>query len=421
MSNGVLGNMGQKVCITTLEFPPDVGGVGESVYRIAQMLLGLGYEVHVAVFRAVFRNEREKALAGECRRAGCQTAEQDGVMVHRIQPAIRSTVAKEQDYLSDLYDQLERLHRRYQFDLFHAFFINEMGFLTTLLAREKNIPVINSVRGADLHKHVFSPQLHGQITWTLANSSWTTFVSRDLMHRARVLVPSIQETSSAFWNSIAPITFDHLPTPALVARLHGTVIGSVGSFRDKKGLEYLLDACQQLRSELEFTLLFVGDFVEKERQYWQQELNNSGIADQVLITGRISRTEAIAYLPYMDIFAIPSIHDGCPNALLEAMLAARAIVGTRVDAIGEILTDGVDALVVNPFSSEELATALRQLMLQPSLRQQLGLAARTKVLQQLAPSVEQQNWESVYQQVLGVPEALEWQVSASGKRLAISD
>ena len=51
----------------------------------------------------------------------------------------------------------------------------------------------------------------------------------------------------------------------------------------------------------------------------------------------------------MDIFAIPSLHDGCPNAMLEAMLAARAIVGAKVDAIGEILEDGVDALVVNPW------------------------------------------------------------------------
>ncbi|KAM3115403.1 hypothetical protein [Phormidesmis sp. 146-33] len=37
-----------KVCITTLEFPPDVGGVGESVHRISKMLTAGGYEVHVA-------------------------------------------------------------------------------------------------------------------------------------------------------------------------------------------------------------------------------------------------------------------------------------------------------------------------------------------------------------------------------------
>ncbi|MBW4465202.1 MAG: glycosyltransferase [Pegethrix bostrychoides GSE-TBD4-15B] len=391
----------KRVCITTLEFPPDVGGVGESVYRIAQMLGASGYEVHVAVFRAIFRNERELAAAGQYRRASCQTSERDGIMVHRIQAAVRSTVAKEQDYLSDIYDQLSILHHRYQFDLFHAFFINEMGYLTTLLAQENHLPVINSVRGADLHKHIFSPSQHGQITWTLENSAWTTFVSRDLMRRARVLAPSITSRSSAFWNSITPIQFDHLSKPALSERLQGIVIGSVGSFRDKKGVEYLLDACRSL-GDLEFTLLFVGDFVGKESDYWQQEIQDSGLADRIVVTGKISRAEALAYLPQMDIFTIPSIHDGCPNALLEAMLAARAIVGTSVDAIGEILADRQNALVVNPFSSDELATALRHLIMQPDLRQQLGIAARDKVLTQLAPAIEQQNWEQVYQQALGV-------------------
>lgn len=404
--------MKQKVCITTLEFPPDVGGVGESVYRIAQMLLALGYEVHVAVFRAVFRTEREKAQGGEYRRSSCQTTEQDGIIIHRLQPAIRSTLAKEQDYLSDLYLQLKSLYQHYQFDVFHAFFINETGFITTLLARENGSPAINSVRGADLHKHIFSSQQHGHITWTLANSSWVTFVSNDLMNRARVLVPEIQGKSSAFWNSIAPIDFDSLPTPTLINQLQGTVIGSVGNFRDKKGLEYLLDACRELCTQNDLTLLLVGDFVEKERGYWEQELRNSGIgdgastpakSDRILITGKISRQEALAYLPHMDIFAIPSVTDGCPNALLEAMLASRAIVGTTVDAIGEILEDGVDALLVNPCSSEELTAALQQLISQPTLRQHLGIAAQNKALQQLAPSVEQHHWEWVYQQVLGMP------------------
>ncbi|MCU0524361.1 MAG: glycosyltransferase [Elainella sp. Prado103] len=407
-----------KVCLTTLEFPPDVGGVGESVYRIAQMLVSLGYEVHVAVFRAIFRPERAQAELGQFRRASCQTSQQNGITVHRLKPAVRSTVAKEQDYLSDLYDLLNTLQHQHQFDLFHAFFINEMGFLTTLLAKENGVPVINSIRGADLHKHIFSPSLHSQITWTLAQSDWITFVSRDLMQRARVLVPEIQPRSSAFWNSITPLEFDHLPTPTLVDRLKGTVIGSVGSFRDKKGLEYLLEAGKILRdAQIEITLLFVGDFVEKERGYWEQELHHSGMADQVVITGKISRTEALAYLPYMDIFAIPSIHDGCPNALLEAMLAARAIVGTHVDAIGEILTDEVTGLVVKPFSSPDLAAALKRLSEQPHLRQQLGIAAREQVLRQLAPAVEQENWRQVYHQVLGTSPA---NISAKSIELSLN-
>lgn len=85
------------------------------------------------------------------------------------------------------------------------------------------------------------------------------------------------------------------------------------------------------------------------------------------------------------------------------MFAGKAIVGTNVDAIGEILEDGNDALLVNPASSEELESALRQLVNQPSLRQQLGTNAQEKVSKQLHPSIEKQNWHRVYQKVLGIP------------------
>jgi glycosyltransferase involved in cell wall biosynthesis len=77
------------------------------------------------------------------------------------------------------------------------------------------------------------------------------------------------------------------------------------------------------------------------------------------------------------------------------------VVGTNVDAIGEILEDGITGLVVNPADATELATALQQLIAQPQLRQQFGTAAREKVLRELAPAVEQQNWRQIYQNVMG--------------------
>ncbi|MFQ4142689.1 glycosyltransferase [Chlorogloeopsis sp. ULAP02] len=386
-----------KICITTLEYPPDVGGVGESVHRIAKMLIDSGYEVHVAVFRS----KQRLVTDGSRRRTSCSTTLQDGVFVHRIKSAVRDNLTEIQDFFSDVYFQLKCLHQKYRYDLFHAFFLNETGYVTTLLATENDIPVINSVRGSDLHKHIFNPKNHAQIAWILENSAWVTFVSRDLQKRATVIAPSVKLKSSAFWNSIAPINFEQLPTPALVRELPGIIIGSSGRFRDKKGIEFLLDACAKLNNELDLTLLLVGDFIEREKEYWQQQIQQSGIGDRLQITGITSRQEALAYLPHLDIFVIPSLHDGCPNTLLEAMLASRAIIGTRVDAIGEILEDGVDGLLINPGSTEELIASLRYLANKPELRQKLGVAAKTKVLQQLAPSVEHQNWIDVYQKALG--------------------
>lgn len=385
-----------KVCITTLEFPPDVGGVGESVHRIAKMLTASGYEVHVAVFRSKQRFVTDDSR----RRASCRTTMQDNIFVHRIKSAVRESVPEIQDFFSDVYFQLHQLQQQYQFDLFHAFFMNETGYVTTLLAKEMNIPVINSVRGSDLHKHIFNPKTHAQTAWVLENSNWVTFVSRDLQRRAEVIAPAIAAKASSFWNSIAPIDFSQFPRPPLADQLSGLVIGSSGRLRDKKGIEFLLDACQLLDAELDFTLLLIGDFIERERDYWQQEIARCHLGDRLKLTGILSREEALGYLPLLDIFVIPSLHDGCPNALLEAMLAGCAIIGTSVDAIGEILQDGKNGLVVPPGNAQAIADAIRPLASHPQLRQSLGKAAIATVQQHLAPEVEYQNWQRVYENAL---------------------
>ena len=384
-----------KICITTLEYPPDIGGVGESVNRIANMLSNNGYEVHVAVFRS----KQRLVSDGSHKRAGYETTVQNNIFVHRIQPAIRGNVTELTDYLSDVYFQLKLLHQKYQYNLFHGFFIIETGYVTTLLAKENGVPVINSVRGADLHKHIFSPKNHGPISWILDNSDWTTFVSHTLQKRANLISPSNKVKSFAFWNSIAPINFEELPKPSLVNELSGLVIGTTGRFRGKKGIEFLIDACAKLTPEIDLTLLLIGDFIEKEKSYWEQELKNQGLGSRLQITGMKTRQETLAYLPYLDIFAIPSLTDGCPNALLEAMSAGCAIVGSNADAIGEIIEDGVSGLLVNPANAAELAAALRYLADKPELRKQLGTAAKIKVETELVPAIELENWLSVYQRV----------------------
>lgn len=146
--------------------------------------------------------------------------------------------------------------------------------------------------------------------------------------------------------------------------------------------------------------MFVGEFVSKEEKYWIQELANSGLEEKIVITGKISRSEALAYLPYMDIFAIPSLNDGCPNALLEAMLAEKAVVGTNVDAIAEIIEDGVNGLLVNPYSSEELRIAIAKLIERPLLRKKLGKQAKQKIVRDLNPTIEQENWSKIYELAL---------------------
>ena len=390
---------GLRIAMITLEYPPEPGGVGESVRRIAHMLVALGCEVHVLVFHT----RQSKAITpidGEMR--GLDSELDGQVRVHRSRTVVRSEENALPELLSDVAMELRALHEQVAFDVFHAFFLNETAFVTTLVGRELTVPVITSARGADLHKNVFNGRQFPHLLWALENSSGVTFVSRELERRAQLLVPSIIGKTSAFWNSIQPIDFGVLTRPTLPpGYLSGLVIGAAGRFRDKKGLDYLIDACTQLGRERDITLLLVGDFVEKEKHYWQRFIQACSFVDRIRLTGLLSREQALAYYPLMDIFAVPSIRDGCPNSMLEAMLAARPIVGSRVDAIGEIIEDGINGRLVAPASSTQLAAALRELAADAALRDRMGTAARQKAIAALAPAEECANWIKVYNAVLG--------------------
>lgn len=400
-----------KICITTLEFPPDVGGVGESVKRISKMLAALGHEVHVVVFHSK-RSLQEAVNSG---RKGFNTTHEGDVSIHRYQAVARGQKVAVQEFLSDVYGELRRLHEREQFDIFHAFYLNETGFMTTLLAREVGKPVINSVRGADLHRNIFNPRDYSQVVWAMENSNWITFVSGALESRAHIVAPSIRGRTSAFWNSIVPIDFAAIDKPCTIGELRGTVISTFGNFRDKKGIDFLIWACAELAEEIDLTLLFVGDFVAKEKAHWEEFISRSTIADRIVVTGRLPREQALGYHHVSDIFAIPSLRDGCPNALMEAMLAGKAIIGSTADAIGEILEHEENALVVRPGYTEDLVTSIRQLASDPKLQQRLGAEARNKALKDLSPLQEQENWLRVYRRVMSAASPIQG-MAGTGKQ-----
>ncbi|UCH47065.1 MAG: glycosyltransferase [Betaproteobacteria bacterium] len=385
-----------KICITTLEFPPDVGGVGESVKRIGKLLASLGHEIHVVVFHT----RRSSTTRSETGRKGFHTTIEEQLHVHRYESVSRTGSASTQDFMSDVYAALRRLHEQERFDVFHGFYVNETGFVTTLLAREVGRPAINSIRGADLHRNVFDTKQFGQIHWVLEQSDWLTFVSQELEQRAHILAPSVRNRTAAFWNSIAPIDFDTIDRPEPDVELAGTVISTFGNLRDKKGIDFLVWACAELAPRIDLTLLLVGDFIEKEKAHWQEFIRASGIAERIVVTGRLPREQALGYHHLTDIFVIPSLRDGCPNALIEAMLAGKAIVGSSADAIGEILEHEQDALVVRPANTADLIENLERLATDKPLQQRLGEAARRKALRDLSPERERDNWLSVYEQVL---------------------
>jgi glycosyltransferase involved in cell wall biosynthesis len=98
----------------------------------------------------------------------------------------------------------------------------------------------------------------------------------------------------------------------------------------------------------------------------------------VLWRGWLDEPLKNAELGRCDIFVLPSVSEGLPVALLEAMAWGRAIVATRVGGVPEVLSDGVDGVLVEPRRPEELAREIALLAADDSRRGRLGEAARAR-------------------------------------------
>jgi glycosyltransferase involved in cell wall biosynthesis len=86
------------------------------------------------------------------------------------------------------------------------------------------------------------------------------------------------------------------------------------------------------------------------------------------------------YYRAADVFVLPSLREGLPNALLEAMACGLASIASRLPGVTDsVVTDGVDGLLVEPAGREALAAALGRLLGDADLRRRLGCAARQTV------------------------------------------
>jgi glycosyltransferase involved in cell wall biosynthesis len=103
----------------------------------------------------------------------------------------------------------------------------------------------------------------------------------------------------------------------------------------------------------------------------------AGLGDTIKVAGWLDPAARDELLANAHIFLLPSWNEGLPVALLEAMAHGLAPVATMVGSVGEAITDGVNALVVQPGRPDQIAEALTKLVTDERLCARLGAAARS--------------------------------------------
>jgi glycosyltransferase involved in cell wall biosynthesis len=182
----------------------------------------------------------------------------------------------------------------------------------------------------------------------------------------------------------------HQPIPASTP---GPVIGAVGRLEHQKGFDTLIRALSDVEGA---ALVLVGD--GSERASLERLSRSVGVADRVVWAGWSD--EPRGHLASFDVFALPSRFEGFPLAVLEALLARRAVVAADVGSIPEVIRDGETGLLVPPDDPAALASAIRHLLADADRRRRLGEAGRQLVLERFTAAHMARAFESVYKELL---------------------
>jgi glycosyltransferase involved in cell wall biosynthesis len=201
-------------------------------------------------------------------------------------------------------------------------------------------------------------------------------------------------------NGIDVGPFEHaLPSPAL--NFDGSkVIGMVARLDLQKGFEYLLRAARELCGTFPaLKVVIVGE--GPDRQAIENMIQRFGLESNVILAGQHSDMPAV--YAAMDIFVLPSLNEGLPMTILEAMAASKPVIATRVGAIPSVIKDGETGLLVNPEDVNGLRNALARLLTDSNLCRRIGAAGHDWVSHNYTSEAMALKYRQMYDEVLGIP------------------
>ena len=193
------------------------------------------------------------------------------------------------------------------------------------------------------------------------------------------------------------------PSPAAAALREdaAVVIAILGHISDVKGYPTFVEAAARIASARP-DCLFVAIGAETTqpgcRAALEQRIRALGLETRFRFLG--FRPDVAEILRAVDVVALPSSAEGFPLAVLEAMATGCAVVATPVGGVPEVVSDGVNGVLVRPGDAEALAVALNDLVASPERRARFGDAARQRIEERYAIDVFARAVQTVYDTIL---------------------
>jgi glycosyltransferase involved in cell wall biosynthesis len=174
------------------------------------------------------------------------------------------------------------------------------------------------------------------------------------------------------------------------------VIGVIGRLSPEKGQMVFLRAMEKtVRSIPGVKALIVGD--GPDRAVLEAFCREKGLNEYVLFLGYQERIAA--FYQVMDLLVLPSLSEGLPNTLLEAMTFGVAVLATRVGGVPEVVQDG-NGMMVPPNDPEALAGQMVELLGHDALRHAMGAKGKHSLYPRFAPHTRVRRIVGLYEELL---------------------
>jgi len=353
----------------------DIGGAERMLFMLASGLVERGHEVEVA------------CLTGN----GAVGAwlEKAGIRVHYLNAR--------KSWPPSLYLPLRKVVRDFRPEVLHNFLFhaNMIGRFVGWLS---GVPaVICAVRVEDVERG-FRLRVDGATHWMMHRQTCVSESARKFTHE-KSSIPL--EKLIAVPNAVDLSKFENLESGKLRRKLEVAddvaILLTVGRLSKQKGLQFLLRAMPEVLNKFsKVSLALVG--AGEDEAALKELTRELGIQEAVRFLGWHS--EIPEFLKDADLFVLPSLWEGMPNVILEAMASGVPSVATEVGGTTELVSDGETGFLVPPADSGALARKIISLLKDEELRTRMGRNALERARSHFSPGRMIDRNEQLYDELL---------------------
>ncbi len=257
------------------------------------------------------------------------------------------------------YAHVKSLMQRHgtKFDLIHAHFTWSAGYVGARLKEDYGVPFVVTGHGYDIYSLPFKDnEWREKIGYVLNTADHIITVSQSNLTCIKKLDVSTPVT--VIPNGFKSALF--YPRDSLECRralnlpLDKKIFLTVGNLEPVKGQKYLVEAIRDIiRERTDILCVIVG--AGKLSTALKRQIRSLGLEDYILLAGGKPHDEIPLWMNACDLFVLPSLNEGNPTVMFEALGCGKPFVGTKVGGVPEVISSDEYGLLVEPADPEDLA------------------------------------------------------------------